>query len=223
MEKRFVQIGGKELPVLSDTTLIGSWDEISELPASTITGRADDKEILDGLIIKGYETKFGNVNENGEIYEKDCIDNFINDYFVARGLNMPLDVQHKDDIQHLAGRIIYIEVNSTGFYFVGYVPKTYMHYEALRGLLKERILQGFSKFGWATDWKFETDENGDFKAMRVKQMQIVAMSLVTTPANGVAFERVQEIRNGLTFVNKIVNQKEIVKRDPLDEMFNQNK
>ena len=46
--------------------LIGDWEEVQSLPLSTITKNTDDAEILDGLIVKGYETKFSDgKNANG--------------------------------------------------------------------------------------------------------------------------------------------------------------
>ena len=51
---------------LQDTTLIGNWEEVQGVPASTITKNDKDVEKLDGIIVKGYETKFaGGTNENG--------------------------------------------------------------------------------------------------------------------------------------------------------------
>ena len=221
MEKKFVNIGGRECPVLSDSTLIGSWEEINNIPASTITKNDKDTERLSGMLIRGYETKFGRVNENGEKYEKDCLDDFVNRYFVERGLNMPVDIQHRDDIEHLAGRVIYVEVNATGFYFIAYIPRTYIHYNELRDLISNGIIQGFSKMGWATDWEFKYKADGTFDYELIKQMQIISMSLVTTPANGIAFEKVQEIKNGRTFVNKTIEQQQDnAKSDPLEAMFN---
>jgi len=201
---------------LQDTTLIGNWEEVQGVPAFTITKNDKDTEKLDGLIIKGYETKFGGTNENGERYTKDCIDDFITRYFVGNGLNMPVDIQHVQDLDHLAGRVIYIESNEVGFYFVAYVPRTFKNYTVLRDLLRNGILQGFSKMGWATDYEYKYKGDGTFDYMLIKRMEIVAMSLVAVPANAIAFEKVAEtVQDGLRF-----EKKKDKRESGIDDMFN---
>lgn len=187
--------------------LIGDWEEVQSLPLSTITKNTDDAEILDGLIVKGYETKFADgKNANGEVYEPGSIEKFIKEYFVEKKLNMPCDVEHFCSPEWLCGRIVYIEVNTQGFYYVAYIPRTYMHYDHLKSLLANKIIQGFSKYGWATDWEYVKDKDGEYYEV-IKEIQIVRMSLVSTPANGVAFERVQEVQNATRFA-KIEDQQE---------------
>lgn len=184
----------------SNSVLIGDWKEINKLPMSKITGNDQDAEILDGLIVKGYEMKFAEgTNTNGERYEKDAIDKFIQEYFVDKQLNMPVDIEHDGRPEWLAGRVVYIEANSVGFYYVAYIPKTYMHYEHVKNLLANKVLQGFSKCGWATDWSWEKDATTGEEYELVKEIMIVRMSIVSTPANGVSFEKVQEIQNATRF------------------------
>lgn len=203
---------------LQDTTLIGNWEEVQGVNASAITNNSADLDTLDGLIIKGYETKFGGTNENGERYTKDCIDEFIQRYFVGNGLNMPVDIQHKDDIDHLCGRVLYIESNSTGFYFVAYVPRSFKNYEVLKGLLKNGIIQGFSKQGWATDYEYKYKENGEYDYTLIKRMEIVSMSLVAVPANGNAFEKTAEVVKDATRFQKIAEPQD--DESGIDYMFN---
>lgn len=191
MKKKFLKI--------ENTTLIGQWEEVQQIKASSITKNDADTEVLDGLIVKGYEMKFGQVNENGEIYEKNCFDNFINSYFVENKLNIPVDIQHHSDLLSLAGRVIYAEVNSVGLYFVAYIPKTYFYYDVVKNNLREKILQGFSKCGYATDYEYE---DGSFKNVTIKEMALLSVSLVATPANSIKFEAVQEIQNATRFNNK---------------------
>ncbi len=183
-----------------DATLIGDWEEIKALPLSSLTKNAEDTEVLDGLIVKGYETKFEDgTNTNGERYTKDSIDRFIQEYFVEKKLNMPVDIEHDSRPEWLAGRVIYIESNTTGFYYVAYIPRTYMHYEHVKSLLANKILQGFSKCGWATDWEWLRDPKTGEEYELVKEIMVVRMSIVSTPANGVSFEKVQEIQNATRF------------------------
>lgn len=198
---------------IQNATLIGDWDEVQGVQASTITKNDKDADMLDGILVRGYETKFGETNENGERYAKGAIDDFIERYFVAHNLNLPVDIQHIQDIDHLAGRVIYAESNSTGFYFVAYIPRTFKNYTVVRDLLKNGILQGFSKCGWATDYEWRTDEKGN-DYMQVNKIDIVSVSLVATPANAVPFDRMHEVQNGLRFKPSDKETNEI------DDMFN---
>lgn len=212
----------KEGKIINDGVLLGNWEDVQALPLSSLTKRPEDTEILDGIIVRGYEMKWGETNENGEQYDKGCFDKFINDYYVTNGLNVPMDIQHCSDPEWLAGRVVYIETNSVGFYIVGYIPRTYIHFDMVRDLLKNGILQGFSKCGWATDWEFRYKSDGSFDYELVKEIQLVAVSLVATPANGVPFEKVEEIRrNALAYRNmtKTDNPREDV-GSTLNKMFN---
>ncbi len=201
---------------IKNLTLIGSYDEVENVPLSTIVKDDKSDAVLNGMIIRGYETKFSNTaNENGEVYERDCLNDYIENYFVKNKLNIPVDIQHNKDIYHLAGRVLIVEVNSVGFYFVVYVPKTFINYDSLRGLLKEGIIQGFSKYGWATDYEFIYQPNGDYSYMKVNQMSIVNVSLVSTPANALPFEKVQEVKDA----TKLIVTKDEVLEDPFGDMF----
>lgn len=194
----------KEFLRIRDAVQIGSWEELQAQPLSTITKRDEDTELLDGLIVKGYETKFSNgINENYETYDKGALDKFVQEYFVDKKLNLPVDVQHAGSMQPdwLVGRVVYLEVNNTGFYFVAYIPRKHPKYEQVHMMLQEGILQGFSKEGWATDWETIRDEKGNWIGDKITEFKLTCMSLVATPANGVPFEKLQEVkRDGLRFV-----------------------
>lgn len=194
----------KDKKLIQDATLIGEWKEVTDLPLSSITKRDTDTAKLDGLVIKGYETKFNQTNENGERFEQGCLDDFIQSYFIDNKLNMVVDVQHGLSIDDQVGRVIYLEANTVGFYFVVYVPRTVARFEQVRNLLAEGILQGFSKCGWATEWEYRYTETGDFDYMLIRKMDILSVSLVTAPANAIAFEAVGEaVRNELTYHNAL--------------------
>lgn len=189
---------------IQDYTLIGSWDEVQDYELSKITKKDTDTQRLNGLVIKGYETKFSNTNENGERYEPGCLDDFIQSYFVDNGLNMVVDLQHGWGIDDQVGRVVYLETNSVGFYFVAYIPRTVARYEQVRNLLAEGILQGFSKSGWATDYEWKFTADGEIDYMLIKKMDIVSVSLVTSPANAIAFESVGEtVQNRLEYRNRL--------------------
>ena len=217
MNKQFVKIGDKEFPRVCDTTLIGNWEEVQGIPADTINKNLGTDK-LDGLIIKGYEMKWNETNGNGERYEQGAFDDFINEYFVEKGFNMPVDINHEGYTNYKAvcGRVLYIETNSVGFYFVVYVPRWFEGYEDLKNRLRDGILQGFSKEGYATEWEYRYKEDGTFDYELVKKMVMLSVSIVSTPANGVQFEKMQEVKNGLVYVNKTINAK---RTNTLEAMF----
>ena len=193
MEKLFIH----------DTTKINDFKEVDNLELSTITRNEGDKELLSGLIISGFEMKFGKVNENGEMFEPTCIDDYMQDYFVKNKLNVPVTLLHKDDVYHLAGRVLVVQTSTTGFYFTVYIPKTFVNYELTRNLIKEGILQGFSKEGWADEYEVKYTKDGGFDYILIKKMTFIYLSIVGTPANGIRFDKIKEtpdIRNTTTFV-----------------------
>lgn len=190
--------------LVRDAVLIGDWEEVNGVPLSKITKRDDDVSLLDGLIIKGYETKFDRTNENGERYAPNCLDAFIDKYFVAHELNMVVDVQHSDDVDDQIGRVIYLETNSVGFYFVVYIPRAVARYEQIKTLVREGILQGFSKSGYATEWEYHYKENGEFDYVQFNEFSLLSVSLVTMPANAIKFESMGEpVKNKLQYYNRL--------------------
>lgn len=203
-EKAYIKVNGQEFPLLCNAVTIGNWEDVKGIPTSQLTKRDDDTSLLDGLIIRGYEMEWDKTNENYERYAKDAFDKFIQDYFIDRGFNLVVDIEHAGvDPQWLAGRVIYAEINSRGMYYIVYIPRTYVHFEMVRNLLQEGILQGFSKMGYATDWEdVWNKQTGDFLYQLIKEFKLFAMSLVSAPANGMQFEKLQEVkRNGLVFRN----------------------
>lgn len=189
---------------VKDAALIGDWEEIAAVPLSKYTKRDSDTAMLDGIVIKGYETKFNVTNENGERYAPNCLDKFVQRYFVDNELNMVVDVQHSERVDDQVGRVIYLEVNTVGFYFVAYIPRTVARYEQIKNLLQERILQGFSKYGWATEWEYHYKENGDFDYVQFNEFSLMSVSLVTMPANAIPFESAGEpVRNRLQYYNSM--------------------
>lgn len=200
----------KERKRIENITLIGSWEDVSNIKASDLVKGASD-EVLDGIIVKGYEMKFGKKNENLEIYEKNCFDDFINRYFVENKLNMVVDRQHYS--RDICGRVLYAESNSVGFYIVAYIPRRLPIFEQIKIELQEGLLQGFSKCGWATDYETKYKEDGQYDYLLIKKMDVTSMSLVSTPANGISFERMQEIQNALKYRN-------ITHSEKMKRMFN---
>ena len=208
--------------MIREAVLLGDWQEVQGVDAQTIKPELSPEK-LDGLIIKGYEMKFGKTNENGEQYEKTAFDEFIKRYFVDGKLNMPVDINHQGwtDWHAYCGRVLYIEVNSVGFYFAVYIPRDYPEYARLLWALKSGIVQGFSKEGFIDydDYDLVWNEDGTFDHEVIKKMSVVSVSLVCTPANGLPFEQMRETRNALYFQNKTEEETHSGKRT-LAEMFN---
>lgn len=207
-----------EKHIIWDSVLIGDWQDVQGLPLSTITKRADDTETLDGLVVKGYEMKWGTTNENGERYEAGCFDDFISRYYVANGLNVTVDVQHDERPEWLVGRVLYIETNTVGFYVVAYIPRTERNFDAVKSKLQNGILQGFSKCGLVEDSEYRYKQDGSFDYELIKKISLLSVSLVATPANGVPFDVVAETRkNRLEYVNKTKRTQE---EGAMNKLFN---
>lgn len=214
----YCELCGVSAQRVIDAVKLGNWSEVEKL--QTENEPAADK--LDGLIIKGYETKFGKTNENGERYDKSCLDEFIEQYYIKNKLNIPVTIQHRDDILHLAGRVLLVEVNSVGFYFVVYIPRTYRYYTDVLNGVREGILQGLSKEGYV-DWEDfvpHRDKNDDIEYWEIRKFRLTAMSIVATPANGVPFEKVQQIKNTVQYHKEDTTPKDNAAADPLQKMFN---
>lgn len=213
----YCELCGVSAQRVIDAVKLGNWSEVEKL--QTENEKAADK--LDGLIIKGYETKFGKTNENGERYDKACLDEFIEEYYIKNKLNIPVTIQHRDDIRHLCGRVLLVEVNSVGFYFVVYVPRTYRYYADVLNNVREGILQGLSKEGFVCweDMECSYKKDGEFDYVTYKKFRLTAMSIVATPANGVPFEKVQQIKNTVQFHKEDTTPKDNATADPLHKMF----
>jgi hypothetical protein len=120
---------------------------------------------------------------------------------------MVVDRQHYS--RDICGRVIYAESNSVGFYVVAYIPRALPIYNQIKVELQTKILQGFSKCGWATDYDIRYNQEGIFESIYIKEMEITSMSLVATPANALKFEKVQEIKNALKYENKNQRKKSL--------------
>ena len=186
---------------IRNAVMLGEWSDVKDIPAENLKKWTNDPDKLQGLIFKGYEMKWGAVNTNGEMYDEKAFDKFIEDYFVQKGFNMPVTIEHSYDPQWIAGRVLYIERNSVGFYFVVYIPDTYAHYAEVKWMAEEGLLQGLSKEGFYVDCDWEQDDKGEWY-VQVHELIMSRVSLVCTPANGVKFESMKETKNAVRFTKK---------------------
>lgn len=201
-----VEEHNERLPLV-DVVKIGNYEEVDEAEGrslETITKKPEDRnKKLNGLLLYAYETKFADgTNTNGERYTKDALDKFVDDYFVKRGLNMPLTVMHGWGRVDLIGRVLILEVNSVGFYFVCYIPRGVEGYDDIKLKIEEGVLQGLSKEGWSTRGKAYYKKDGEFDYYLIEEMEILRVSLVDIPANGNPLEKAKEIKNSLQFVKR---------------------
>lgn len=198
---------------LTNDILIDNYEEVDNYDLERIVPNSG-AEKLNGLIIRAYEMKFGQTaNENGEVYSDDAFSDFIKRYFVDKNFNIPVTLMHGRSFEDLIGRVLCCEVNSVGLYFVCYLPKTTPRYQYVKTALQEGLLQGLSKEGWATDYDWKQDGT-----MVINNFDLLCVSLVDLPANGINFEKLQEIRNATQFIDK--NPKIKSEKDSIDEMFN---
>ena len=206
---------------ITDTTKINDFKEVDNMDLSKITRNEGDKEILTGMIISGYEMKFGKINENREMFEPTCIDEYMQDYFIKNKLNVPVTILHRYDITHLVGRVLVVETNTNGFYFVVYIPRGVAGYDDIKLKIKEGILQGFSKEGWSEEYEVKYTKDGAFDYILIKKLIFASLSIVATPANSLRFDKVGEtmnIINSTKFVNK--NTPDEKPSEDLSEIFN---
>ena len=207
---------------VKDTTKINDFKEVEKLELSKITRNEGDKELLTGLIISGFEMKFGKINENLEMFESTCIDDYMQNYFVKNKLNVPVTLLHNGDLNHLVGRVLVVETSTTGFYFTIYIPRGVTGYDDIKLKIKEGILQGFSKEGWADEYEVKYTKDGAFDYILIKKLIFASLSIVSTPANSLRFDKIGEtanIINSTKFVNK--HKETPAKADDLEnQLFN---
>ena len=171
-----------EAKKIQDAVLINEWKEVN---GTELEGKG-----LDGIVLSGMETAFGVTNANGERYTREALDKFVQDYFVANNLNIPLTLMHGERFEDIIGKVLSIDVTDEGFKIQAYIPKTAPRYEAVKSFLQEGILQGFSKEGWATGYESKEDEDGN-EYIEISEIALTAVSLVTTPANALGFDSVK--------------------------------
>lgn len=217
-ELKHIIVNGVKRPYIQDEVLLGEWSDVRDIPAETLKKWSNDPDSLHGLIFKGYEMKWGATNTNGERYEQGAFGKFIQEYFVDKKLNMPVTLEHSDDPLDIVGRVLYIETNSTGFYFVAYVPDTCPQFSLVKWLAQEGLVQGFSKEGWVMDGEWLQDsKNKDEWYFLIKEIMTTRVSLVCTPANGVSFEQVK-VTNAVVYEDK--TKKDTAKKSCIDSIIN---
>lgn len=133
-----------------------------------------------GIEVSGILTTFDVPNENGTEFTKESYDKFVDEYFLAHSVNVPLVLYHNDtDPRTVAGIVKSMTKTDSGVEIVGWIPRTAYYYNLIKSQIAEGILQGFSNAGGMRD--YEWDEEND--ALKVTDFALMHASLVATPAD----------------------------------------
>lgn len=134
-----------------------------------------------GIEVSGILTTFGEVNENGFIFEAGSYDRSVENYFEAHRLNVPLCLYHNDaNPDTLCGIVTTLEKTENGIEITGRIrPNSAKLYKFIKAQLDDGILQGFSNAGYIADGYFDKESD----AIRVKDFQLIHAALVATPAD----------------------------------------
>lgn len=138
---------------------------------------ANNTEI--GIEVSGRVTEFNTVNENRLKFDRKSYDACISEYFEKNGLNIPIDVMHVRDAQHLAGVAKKFVKRTDGVDVTAFIPKGVYFYGLIKTLIDNGVLQGFSNFGCMRDCDWSEADD----AWVVKDFFLISISLVDVPAD----------------------------------------
>ena len=134
----------------------------------------------ESLTLKLARATFDVPNENGTEFTKESYDKFVDEYFIAHSVNVPLVLYHNDtDPRTVAGIVKSMTKTDSGVEIVGWIPRTAYYYNLIKSQIAEGILQGFSNYGGMRDYEWD-DEND---AIKVTDFALMHASLVATPAD----------------------------------------
>ena len=142
-------------------------------------------EVEEGVILSGYFKKWRVVNGNGEKYDENSYDDFIENYYVKNKLNVTVNLMHGQGFTDLAGKVINMRKDEVGIFINVLISKGAVHYKKILLLLEDKVLQGFSDEGFATDFEFKNNEVGENYAL-IKKAILTKISLVDIPAEATA-------------------------------------
>lgn len=133
-----------------------------------------------GIEVSGVLTTFDVPNENGTEFTRESYDKFVDEYFIAHSVNVPLVLYHNDtDPRTVAGIVKKLTKTKDGVELVGWIPRTAYYYNLIKAQIAEGILQGFSNAGGMRDYEWDEENN----AIKVKDFALLHASLVATPAD----------------------------------------
>ena len=133
-----------------------------------------------GIEVSGVLTTFDVPNVNGTEFTKESYDKFVDEYFIAHSVNVPLVLYHNDtDPRTVAGIVKKLTKTKDGVELVGWIPRTAYYYNLIKAQIAEGILQGFSNAGGMRDYEWDEENN----AIKVTDFALLHASLVATPAD----------------------------------------
>lgn len=133
-----------------------------------------------GIEVSGVLTTFDVPNVNGTEFTRESYDKFVDDYFIAHSVNVPLVLYHNgDDPRTVAGIVKKLTKTKDGVELVGWIPRSAYYYNLIKAQIAEGILQGFSNYGSVRDWEWDEENN----VWKVTDFALLHASLVTTPAD----------------------------------------
>lgn len=168
-----------------------------------------------GIEVAGVLTTFGEVNENGYIFESGSYDRSVEKYFEANKLNVPLCLYHDDaNPDTLCGIVTTLEKTDKGIEIVGRIkPNSAKLYKFIKAQLDDGILQGFSNAGFIADGVY--DETAG--AVRVKDFELIHAALVATPADtGATLRTVNTVFRGFDKQTENAAERTEAAEEPID-------
>lgn len=140
----------------------------------------DDKGEELGIEVSGVLTTFDVPNVNGTEFTKESYDKFVDEYFIAHSVNVPLVLYHNDtDPRTVAGIVKKLTKTKDGVELVGWIPRTAYYYNLIKAQISEGILQGFSNYGGMREYEWDEENN----AIKVTDFALIHASLLATPAD----------------------------------------
>ena len=86
-----------------------------------------------GIEVSGVLTTFDVPNENGTEVTKESYDKFVDDYFIAHSVNVPLVLYHNDaDPRTVAGIVKSMKKTDSGVEIVGWIPRSAYYYNLIK-------------------------------------------------------------------------------------------
>jgi hypothetical protein len=142
-----------------------------------------------GIEVSGVLTTFDVPNENGTEFTSESYDKFVDEYFIAHSVNVPLVLYHNDtDPRTVAGIVKKMTKTGSGVEIVGWIPKSAYYYNLIKAQIAEGILQGFSNSGSVRDCEWDEDN----ETWKITDFALIHASLVPIPADTGAWLDVQK-------------------------------
>ena len=133
-----------------------------------------------GIEVSGTLTTFDVRNENGGVFKKESYDKFVDEYFIANSLNVPLCLYHNDrDIRMVCGVVKSMTKTDSGVEMVGWIPKTAYFYNLIKSQIDNGILQGFSNAGGIMDGSYDPDTD----TLNITDFALMHAALVASPSD----------------------------------------